>query len=51
MSPRTQESYISRDLSSCGKHYHQSPDQLTDEQLKDYIYYLGEEEESGRQAR
>ena len=42
MSPRTQESYIFA-IYRVAKYYHQSPDQLTDEQLKDYIYYLAKE--------
>jgi len=38
-SPRTQESYVSA-VARLAKHYHQSPDRLTDDQLKDYIFYL-----------
>ncbi len=38
-SPRTQESYVSA-IARLAKHYHQSPDRLTDDQLKDYIFYL-----------
>jgi integrase/recombinase XerD len=43
-SPRTQESYV-RHVARLSEHYHQSPDRLTDEQLKDYIYYLAHERE------
>jgi integrase/recombinase XerD len=38
---RTQESYVAA-VYGLAKHYHQPPDQLTDEQLKDYIFYLSE---------
>jgi integrase/recombinase XerD len=39
MSPRTQECYVSA-IYQVAKHYHQSPDQLSDDQLKDYLFYL-----------
>jgi site-specific recombinase XerD len=41
---RTQESYVAA-VHGLAKHYHQPPDQLTDEQLKDYIFYLAKEKE------
>src|SRR6266478_9508434 len=41
-SPRTQESYIGV-VYGLAKHYHQPPDQITDEQLKDYMFYLAQE--------
>jgi integrase/recombinase XerD len=42
MSPRTQESYIGA-VYGLARHYHQPPDQLGDEQLKDYLFYLAAE--------
>jgi len=41
-SPRTQESYVGA-IARLAKHYHQSPDRLTDDQLKDYIFHLAHE--------
>jgi integrase/recombinase XerD len=41
-SPRTQESYTAA-VYGLAKHYHQPPDQLSDEQLKDYMFYLASE--------
>jgi len=41
-SPRTQESYIGV-VYGLAKHYHQPPDQISDGQLKDYIFYLARE--------
>ena len=43
-SPRTQESYVGA-IARLAKHYHQPPDQLSDEQLKDYVFYLAHEKE------
>jgi site-specific recombinase XerD len=42
ISSRTQESYIA---AVCGlaKHYQRPPDQLSDEQLKQYVFYLAQE--------
>jgi integrase/recombinase XerD len=42
MSPRTHDSYIGI-VAALAKHYQQSPDQLQDEQLKDYLVYLAQE--------
>lgn len=42
MSPRTQESYIAA-VYGLAKHYHQSPDQMSDEQLKNYMFHLAQE--------
>ena len=42
MSPRTQDSYIGV-MAALAKHYHQSPDQLSSEQLKGYLFYLATE--------
>ena len=41
-SPRTQESYVA---AVCGlaRHYHKGPDQIGEEQLKDYMFYLAQE--------
>jgi len=41
-SPRTQESYVGA-VYGLAKHYHLPPDQLTDEQLKDYMFHLAQE--------
>jgi integrase/recombinase XerD len=41
MAQRTQESYISA-VAQLAKHYHCSPDQLSEEQLKDYLYHLAQ---------
>lgn len=43
-SPRTQESYVGA-IARLAKHYHNPPDQLSDEQLKDYVFYLAQEKE------
>jgi integrase/recombinase XerD len=42
MSPRTHDSYIGV-IAGLAKHYHRSPDQLSDEQLKEYLFYLAKE--------
>jgi len=39
---RTQESYVAA-VYGLAKHYRQPPDQLSDEQLKDYLFYLAQE--------
>jgi integrase/recombinase XerD len=41
-SPRTQESYVGA-VYGLARHYHRAPDQLSDEQLKDYLFYLASE--------
>ena len=41
-SPRTQEAYV-RAVYCLAKHYRKSPDQLTDEELKNYLFYLASE--------
>ena len=41
-SPRTQESYVAA-VYGLAKHYHQAPDQLGEEQLKNYMFYLASE--------
>jgi integrase/recombinase XerD len=41
-SPRTQESYVAA-VYGLAKHYHQAPDQISDEQIKDYMFYLASE--------
>ena len=40
-SPRTQEAYISAVL-QLAKYYRRSPDQVTDQELKDYLFYLAD---------
>ncbi len=42
MSPRTVDAYV-KAVAGLAKHYQQSPDQLSDEQLKEYLYYLAKE--------
>ena len=41
-SPRTQEAYV-RAVYCLAKHYRKAPDQLTDEELKNYLFYLARE--------
>jgi len=41
-SPRTQESYVGA-VYALAKYYRQPPDRITDEQLKDYMFYLAQE--------
>lgn len=41
-SPRTQESYVAA-IYGLARHYHKAPDQISDEQLKDYMFYLAQE--------
>jgi hypothetical protein len=41
-SPRTQESYTAA-VYGLAKHYHQPPDQISDDQIKDYMFYLASE--------
>ena len=41
-SPRTQESYVAA-VYGLAKHYHKAPDQIGDEQLKEYMFYLAQE--------
>ena len=41
---RTQESYVAA-VYGLAKYYHQPPDQLSDEQLKQYVFYLAQEKE------
>jgi integrase/recombinase XerD len=42
MSPRTVDAYV-KAVAAVAKHYHQPPDQLSDEQLKNYLFYLAAE--------
>jgi integrase/recombinase XerD len=44
IAPRTQDAYISA-VYGLAKYYHQSPDQLSDDQLKDYMFYLAREKD------
>jgi len=41
-SPRTQEAYV-RAVYFLAKHYHKPPDQLSDEELKSYLFHLATE--------
>ena len=38
---RTQEAYVSA-VYHLAKYYRRSPDQLSDQQIKDYLFYLAE---------
>ncbi len=42
MSPRTVDAYV-KAVAGVAQHYRQAPDQLSDEQLKDYLCYLAQE--------
>lgn len=42
MSPRTQEAYV-RAVYCLAKYYHKAPDRLTDEELKNYLFYQAQE--------
>jgi len=42
MSPKTVDAYV-RAVAGLAQHYHQGPDQLRDEQLKEYLVYLAQE--------
>jgi integrase/recombinase XerD len=41
-SPRTQEAYV-RAIYCLAKHYHRSPDLVTDEELKEFLFHLAKE--------
>jgi len=40
--PKTERGYVAA-VYGLAKHYHRSPDQVTDDQLKDYLFYLARE--------
>jgi len=42
MSPKTVDAYV-RAVAGLAQHYHQGPDQLSDEQLKEYLVHLAQE--------
>ena len=42
MSDRTQEAYVDW-VYRLAKHYHQSPDRLSDDQIKDFLFHLAQE--------
>src|SRR6266853_4081104 len=44
MAPRTQDAYVAA-VYGVAKHYHQSPEQLSDEQLKDYLFHLARDKQ------
>lgn len=44
MAPRTQEAYVAA-VYGVAKHYHKSPDQLSDEQLKEYLFHLARDKQ------
>ena len=49
-SPRTQEAYVAW-VAALARHYHQSPDGLTGEQLKDYLFYLADTKKLSASSR
>lgn len=49
-SPRTQEAYLSA-VYQLAKYYRRSPDQLSDQQLKDYLFYLAESKKLATSSR
>ena len=42
MSPKTQDAYV-RAVRDLALHYHKAPDLVTDDQIKDYLFYLAGE--------
>ena len=44
MAPRTQDAYVAA-VYGVAKHYHQSPEQLSDEQLKEYMFHLARDKD------
>src|SRR5436190_22147371 len=42
MSPRTQETYVGA-VYRLAKHYRKSPDQISDEELKNYVFHLAKD--------
>jgi integrase/recombinase XerD len=42
MSPRTQDAYV-RAVYGLAKYYHKPPDQFSDEELKNYLFYLAQD--------
>jgi len=44
MSPRTQDAYV-RAVYFLAKHYRKPPDQLSDEELKNYLFYLAKDKQ------
>ena len=49
-SPRTQESY-QKSVYALSKHYMRSPDCITDEEIKNYIYHLSHEKKLAWNSR
>jgi site-specific recombinase XerD len=49
LSERTQEMYV-RAVRQLAEHYHKSPDQITEEELRDYFLYLKNVKHSSRSA-
>src|SRR5438067_2467132 len=49
-SPRTQEAYVSA-VYQIAKYYRRSPDQLSDQQIKDYLFYLAEKKKLSASSR
>jgi site-specific recombinase XerD len=49
-SPRTQEAYVSA-VYQLAKYYRRSPDQLSDAQIRDYLFYLAERKKLSASSR
>ena len=49
-SPRTQEAYVSA-VYQLAKYYRRSPDQLSDRQIRDYLFYLAETKKLSASSR
>jgi hypothetical protein len=49
LAPKTQEAYL-RAVRQLAEHYNKSPDQITEEELRDYFLYLKNEKKASRSA-
>jgi site-specific recombinase XerD len=49
LAPKTQEAYL-RAVRQLAEHYNKSPDQITEEELRDYFLYLKNEKKASRRA-
>jgi site-specific recombinase XerD len=49
LAPKTQESYL-RAVQQLAQHYHKSPEQITEEELRAYFLYLKNEKKASRSA-
>ncbi len=48
-SPKTRSCYLAS-VKSFALHFHRSPDQLTDEEIREYLHYLIEEKKASQAA-